>query len=236
MNLGEGWINLSDNGTYSGVDSSTLTVDSVLQIMDGTLFRAVVSSAVFCTDEAFSQEAVLTVMPDNDRDRVPDVIDIDDDNDGILDIDETTGDTDGDGVINSFDLDSDGDGCLDVIEAGYDDGDVDGLLGLSEVTVDTLGRVISSTSGYDEPLDREGNGVKDFLEKGSDITILSNPFSISIIETRNARYEIKVQASGTLVFQWQYSGDGGITWLDTEDDDVYSGSKTSVLTLSLIHI
>lgn len=232
MNLGEGWINLSDNATYSGVDSSTLTVDSVLQIMDGTLFRVVVSSAVFCTDEAFSLAAELTVMPDNDRDRVPDIVDLDDDNDGILDVDETSGDEDGDGVINSFDLDSDGDGCLDVIEAGFLDSDGDGILGISEVTVDTLGRVTSSISGYDEPLDREGNGVKDFLEKGSDITILSNPFSVSIIETRNARYEIKVQAYGTLEFQWQYSNDGGLTWLDTQDDDVYSGSNTSVLTLT----
>ena len=59
---------------------------------------------------------------------------LDDDNDGILDIDESTGDADGDGIINNdFDLDSDGDGCFDAIEAGYDDGDGDGLLGLSDV-------------------------------------------------------------------------------------------------------
>ena len=232
MNLGEGWINLSENSTYSGVNSNKLVIDSVLQIMDGTLFRVLLTSAVYCTEDAFSNPAQLKVMPDNDRDRIPDVFDIDDDNDGILDIDESTGDTDSDGIINSFDLDSDGDGCLDVIEAGYDDGDGDGLLGLSDVEVDSLGKVISSSSGYSDPLDRDGNGVKDFLEIGSEITILSNPFSVSIIETRNARYEINVQASGTIEYQWQYSEDNGINWFDTEDDEVYSGSKTSTLILT----
>ena len=232
MNLGEGWINLSENSTYSGVNSNKLVIDSVLQIMDGTLFRVLLTSAVYCTEDAFSNTAQLKVMPDNDRDRIPDVIDLDDDNDGILDVDETTGDTDADGIINSFDLDSDGDGCLDVIEAGYDDGDGDGLLGLSDVEVDSLGKVISSSSGYSDPLDRDGNGVRDYLEIGSEIIILSNPFSVSIIETRNARYEINVQASGTLVYQWQYSKDNGKNWIDTEDDEVYSGSNTSTLILT----
>ena len=157
------------------MNSNKLVIDSVLQIMDGTLFRVLLTSAVYCTEDAFSNTAQLKVMPDNDRDRIPDVIDLDDDNDGILDVDETTGDTDADGIINRIDLDSDGDGCLDVIEAGYDDGDGDGLLGLSDVEVDSLGKVISSSSGYSDPLDRDGNGVRDYLEIGSEIIRSSVP-------------------------------------------------------------
>ena len=88
MNLGEGWINLSENSTYSGVNSNKLVIDSVLQIMDGTLFRVLLTSAVYCTEDAFSNPAQLKVMPDNDRDRIPDVFDIDDDNDGITDVAE----------------------------------------------------------------------------------------------------------------------------------------------------
>ena len=45
-------------------------------------------------------------------------------------------DSDGDGVINSFDLDSDDDGCNDVIEAGNEDPDNDGLLGNSPIVFD----------------------------------------------------------------------------------------------------
>jgi len=83
-------------------------------------------------------------LPDNDKDGIADEDDLDDDNDGILDIYEGEGDTDGDGIINSFDLDSDGDGCFDVIESGCVDPDNDGILGTSPPKVDGLGLVVDS--------------------------------------------------------------------------------------------
>ncbi len=58
---------------------------------------------------------------DSDGDGIFDNIDIDDDNDGILDVTEliqTNDDFDSDGIINSLDLDSDDDGIPDVIESG----------------------------------------------------------------------------------------------------------------------
>jgi len=55
---------------------------------------------------------------DTDGDGVPNSIDLDDDNDGILDsVEGTILDTDGDGIPNYLDLDSDGDGIPDNIEA-----------------------------------------------------------------------------------------------------------------------
>ena len=83
------------------------------------------------------------MLPDNDNDCVPDEKDLDDDNDGIYDTEEGTDDIDGDGVINSFDLDTDGDGCYDVAEAGFSDGDNDGILCVSPVKVDSLGVVVA---------------------------------------------------------------------------------------------
>ena len=71
----------------------------------------------------YTQIATLEILPDNDKDGIPDDIDVDDDNDGILDVVEGKGDTDGDGIPNYFDLDSDGDGCFDVTEAGFIDDD-----------------------------------------------------------------------------------------------------------------
>lgn len=63
--------------------------------------------------------------PDFDLDGIPNSIDIDDDNDGLLDVDEDNeidaendSDHDNDGAINSLDLDSDNDGCSDAYEAG----------------------------------------------------------------------------------------------------------------------
>ena len=60
-------------------------------------------------------EVVIFVEPDHDCDNISDEDDIDDDNDGILDVDEGNGkvDSDFDGIPNSFDIDSDNDGITD---------------------------------------------------------------------------------------------------------------------------
>ena len=232
LNLGNGWLNLEDTIIYSGINTTTLSIDSVDQIMDGSLFRLVVTSALVCSDPVFSDAAKLVVLPDNDRDKIPDIEDLDDDNDGIYDLDEGDGDIDNDGIPNIFDLDSDNDGCLDVIEAGFQDPDSDGLLGNSPVEVNSLGVVISNTSGYGTPEDRDNNTIYDFLEEGSSISVISNPSSISIIETRDARYEITLNSVGTVLYQWQVSEDQGATWKNIQNDKVYSGSQTSTLILT----
>ena len=233
INMGGGWINLSEDSTYIGVNTDSLLIENVTQLMDGTMYRVLVSNlALLCSENVYSNSALLEVLPDNDRDNIPDIIDLDDDNDGILDTYEGIFDEDGDGIPNHFDLDADGDGCYDVIEAGFSDGDNDGILGVNPISIDSLGLVTSSSDGYSDPLDMDGNDVDDFMELGSSVIIKTNPSSVSIIETRNARYEVEVIAEGTLLYQWQSSEDSGATWLNISDDIIYSGSNTSVLTLN----
>jgi concanavalin A-like lectin/glucanase superfamily protein/PA14 domain-containing protein/Big-like domain-containing protein/parallel beta helix pectate lyase-like protein len=65
---------------------------------------------------------------DTDGDGTPDALDLDDDNDGIPDVDETADDRDGDGIPNHKDLDSDNDGIPDIIEAGFIDKNGDGVV------------------------------------------------------------------------------------------------------------
>ena len=60
----------------------------------------------------------------------------------------TDGEADG---HNFVDTDSDGDGCFDTVEAGFTDGDSDGQLGSSPVTVNEFGVVISGVDGYTNP-------------------------------------------------------------------------------------
>jgi len=103
------------------------------------------------------------------------VSDLDDDNDGILDIVENGGvdpdangigndlDTDGDGIPNYLDLDSDNDGCFDVVEAGFLDQNNDGKLGDNPISIDASGRVTSSP-GYTTPADTNNNNIPDYLE------------------------------------------------------------------------
>ena len=93
---------------------------------------------------------------DTDGDGVADAIDVDDDNDGILDVDEGTEDTDNDGIPDYKDIDSDGDGCLDLKEAGFSDTDNDGLL--DGTGVDSNGQVLGS-DGYVAVLDGDSNNA-----------------------------------------------------------------------------
>ena len=75
---------------------------------------------------------------------------------------------------NHFDLDSDNDGCFDVVEAGFTDGNDDGVLGsLSPPEVDDLGLVTSGVDGYTLPADNDGSGLFDFLEFGTVASLLS---------------------------------------------------------------
>ena len=85
---------------------------------------------------------------DTDGDGIPDAVDVDDDNDGILDTQEP-GDADSDGIPNRLELDSDNDGCNDVIEAGYPDPDDNGVLcDVAVNQVDNDGRILCVVSPY----------------------------------------------------------------------------------------
>jgi len=85
----------------------------------------------------------IEVLVDTDGDGVPDVNDIDDDNDGILDTTEgsETIDSDGDTIPDSLDIDADNDGIPDNVEA-------------------------QTTDDYDFPsgIDADGNGLDDMYE------------------------------------------------------------------------
>ena len=103
---------------------------------------------------------------------MPDVVDIDDDNDGILDVvEEPLGDSDGDGRPDSLDIDSDDDGIPDNVEAqstagyvpptGLDD-DNDGLDNAYEGSGDE-GLTPENTDGEDEPDYLDDDSDNDFV-------------------------------------------------------------------------
>jgi hypothetical protein len=125
-----------------------------------------------CTDAdldgiADEIDPVISALVDTDGDGIYDVLDDDDDNDGILDIDEGNGlvDTDGDGIPDSLDSDSDSDGIPDAEETG--DTDQDGIGDSQEPAGDD---VLTDTDGDgltdDVDLDDDGDGLSD-IEEGS---------------------------------------------------------------------
>ena len=204
---------------------------------NGRIFKVLVSTPSYlCGTTVESDTFTITVIPDHERDGIADRYDLDDDNDGILDTEEGDGDLDGDGIPNHFDLDSDGDGCFDVIEAGFTDEDGDGILGNSPITVDNDGKVISGSDGYTTPVDKNLNSVKDYLEPGIEIEIISSYELYNfLMETDSLVLDVETNV-GDFAYQWQESKDLGLTWNNITDSIIegvnYKGLNTSKLTIS----
>ncbi len=172
-------------------------------------------------------------LPDNDQDSIDDSLDPDDDNDGILDVDEDANldgdnnphtnptDSDNDGIPNIFDLDSDNDGIADVIEAGGTDPDGDGIIG-SGVPADSdndgLADVVDPSTGG-QPLenpDSDNDGLADV----NDIDADDDGIVDNIESQASDNY---VAPSGNDVNQngWDdvYEGNGAIVPVNTDGTD-----------------
>ena len=239
-NSGQTWNKLVNDSIYTGVNNDTLYICPPTVDMTGKMFRALIYNCAFaCTDTVTTTSAILSVLPDNDEDGIPDDIDVDDDNDGILDTKEDTTDLDGDGIPNHFDLDTDGDGCFDVIEAGFEDNDSvpDGILGNSPVVVDAEGRVIrnndnSTSQGYSKPKDGDANITEDYREIGSAAIITTEPLNSKVSEGDTITLSTVVSVTGTAIYEWYESRDSGYVWIKLPPFAPYSGIDTETLTIN----
>ena len=223
---GGSWADLANGGVYSNVTTATMSITNVTIGMTNYSYRLYMRTPAFkCGDDKITNVGSLTVfLPDFDNNLVPDVDDLDDDNDGILDAVEGTGDLDNDGKPNHQDYDSDGDNCKDVTEAGFTDGNNDGKLGYSPVQVDNQGKVTSgiNNENYQTPDDLDGNGTKDFLEAGGAVAVSQHPTTPQtlingnlvngISNTKNAAFSAAGTATGSVGYEWYESPDNGNTW------------------------
>jgi len=180
----------------------------------------------------------VTILIDCDGDGSPDENDLDSDNDGILDTEEGNDDLDNDGIPNYLDLDSDGDNCPDVQEAGFEDGDNDGILGSSPLTFDSFGKIISS-SGYTKPNDLDSNGIDDYLEFGSEITVIKQPKPLNSVNPgQSITLSVNAESEGSRNYKWQVNNSGQSitskkqTWVPINDSSLYNGTETEILTIT----
>ena len=142
---------------------------------------------------------------DSDGDGVPDIVDIDDDNDTIPDDEEGTADRDGDGIMNCLDLDSDNDGIPDLFEAissqsllrlldADGNGEIDasvavGNNGLADLIEDVSDSGITRNDILDTDfdgvpdhydLDADNDGIPDVIEAGSSDTDRDGQYDLGI--------------------------------------------------------
>ncbi len=118
------------------------------------------------------------ISNDVDSDGIPNQIDLDDDNDGLLDSIEGKGDSDNDSTLDQYDLDSDNDGITDLAEAAElvdlvrsldldNDGRLDSPVGANGFA-DVLESTPDSGTSIFTVADSDGDGVPDFKDLDSD--------------------------------------------------------------------
>ena len=129
---GATWTALADGGDYAGTTTADLEVTNSDVTKLTYRYRVIVSNIAFACDLTTTSVDVGYITPeDYDLDGVFDIVDVDDDNDGILDTVEENGDvnrdTDGDGFGNpGFPGTCLADNCPDTFNPSQVDGDGDG--------------------------------------------------------------------------------------------------------------
>ncbi|RKM91141.1 VCBS domain-containing protein, partial [Aquimarina sp. AD10] len=140
-------------------------------------------------------------------------------------INYTVADSDTDSNDNFLELDSDNDGCNDVIEAGFTDGDNNGLLGNgtfgSGLTVNGNGIVTSGSDGY------TGTNVN-VTTPGTAPSITTQPSNSSICPNTNTTFTVITSNANT--YQWQLFN--GATWDNLTNTGIHSTVTTGTLTIT----
>ena len=176
------------------------------------------------------EQPVVPIGPvsnDSDNDGIDNAVDIDDDNDGILDVNEGSGDSDGDGIANQFDLDSDNDGLFDIQEASLSlshsltlDADGNGIVDGNNFGPNGFADAIEDAPESGIPVfvlaDADGDGVSDFLDIDSD-----NDSIFDVLENghTDANVDGRFDATGPLSPEGVLPGTGG-AFLDTDGDSI----------------
>ncbi|WP_243699496.1 T9SS type B sorting domain-containing protein [Flavobacterium caseinilyticum] len=227
---------------YSGIDSNKDGLDDAFELG---------LSRINTDNDIFNSSPVYDYLDlDSDNDGIFDVVEsghnaLDTNKDGMIDgpaaafgsnglfdgletsqdsgkLNYTIADTNADGIFNYIDLDSDGDTCLDVIEAGFNDPDLDGVLGNSPVIVNVNGKVTSGV-GYSTP---NNNYIT-----AAPIEITVQPQISPTCELENA--SIAISDNGGNTYQWQVSTDG-VVWNTLSNNALYGGVTTKTLLITSI--
>ena len=206
--------------------------------MPNTNFTGIDSFEVSVSDGnggIVTQLIQITTLIDTDKDGVPDLFDIDNDNDGILDSIEGMGDADNDGIPNYLDLDADGDGIPDNVEAqstsNYKapsgiDTDQNGLDDAYETTPGAGNGITPiNTDLLDSPdyldIDSDNDGVLDRNESGLTLSSLDTDLNglDDAIDSTGGYTAPNGKINTPLTDLRNTDGDAEVNFRDTDDDN-----------------
>ncbi len=212
-------IDEDGNFTYTAPDQFFGTVSTTYIICE-------IGSNEYCGEG----KIIIQIKNDYDNDGVADDEDIDDDNDGILDIDESlTADSDGDGIPNYLDIDSDNDGIPDNIEAQPEKGYISPLWLDTDKDGWDDAYDLSNGGKYFELQDTDNDGTPDFLDSNSDDDSLNDILEATLdVITDSGLYGVDSDKDGLddkfdIVLGWSDKSNplgSNVTLPDSDDNGI----------------
>ncbi len=238
--------------TVDGINAATLTNDLVTNFFGGNnlvFFGFSASTGGSRNDQRirFANLCDIPLFVDDDGDGIPNYLDLDSDNDGILDVVEGGDgalDTNNDGRIDSSDTgyadtnndgqadasvdtdetpDSDADNDPDFTDNDSDnDGCFDAIEAAGSFTaadVDVDGELTGGidTNGIPNVVSPAGQNTTAIVTTAATTNIGTQPTAQATTTTNNATFSVAATGNGTLTYQWQQSTDGGANWTDLAD-------------------
>jgi hypothetical protein len=228
----------------SGVDKSTsvfgnngsITLTSYAFLTPGTYDLRVSTLKLSGSNCGTSSTDVTLTVGDNDGDGIADVVDIDDDNDGILDTNETasgdaTGDADGDGVLNYRDanyctlnsnnvcanLDQDRDGIINQFDLDADNDGIPDIVENGGTDSDNDGKVDGAT-------DVDADGLRDAVDANTSGASGSNGITVLDFDSDSVPNFKDLDTDGDGILDSRESGLG----LDTNNNGVLNDDASYV--------
>ncbi|MBI3141325.1 MAG: immunoglobulin domain-containing protein, partial [Bacteroidetes bacterium] len=216
---GGGFANLANGGSYSGVNTATLSITSISSSLDGYDYRVVIDNAGCVSTNSNTANLDVVVKPTVTAD--PSNVTVCENDDPSFTIVAT-----GDALTYQWQED-DGGGYANISNGGVYSGATTATLTLTNITAGMDGylfRCVVDNANCDPDMSAAASATVRILP-----VVTADPSDFSICDGDDAGF--KVTATGTsLTYQWQEDNGGG--YANLANGVVYSGVTTDELTLT----
>lgn len=216
---GTTWNNVTNGGVYSGATTGTLAITGATFSLNNNRYRCLLSNAT-CTTPGISNAAILTVntLPAISASPSNATICV--------------------GSNNTFTVTASGTGVTYQWQLSTDGGATYSNIGGATTSSYTVtGAVIGMNNnryrcvvtGTCPPPATSGAAILTVI---APVTISTQPANAELCSGSNTSFTVAGNSVQTIIYQWQYSTDGGSSWNPVVNGGVYSGATTATLTIT----